>query len=210
MRTSNLEQIRHLQTELLDLRNSVARNQSSENRDADNLRNLRGKNILLWRRQSLRRTAENERLTLSLQEAERETARTQAPREDAQNTMNKQLELRCRRNASHRCRIWRTYSIGHFTHRWRHISVCSTKFFRRELSFCINTRFFSSDGRRKPCAKKKNKHNRRAGEVPSVLSVGENFAQDNRANIHATPCIPATGEPRSITSVGGDLVQISQ
>ena len=56
--------------------------------------------------------------------------------------MNKQLELRCRRIAPNRCRIWRTYSIGHLTHGWRHISIHSTKFFRRELSFCINTRFF--------------------------------------------------------------------
>ena len=43
LRTPNLREISHLQTELLDLRNSVARNQSSENRDADDLRNVRGK-----------------------------------------------------------------------------------------------------------------------------------------------------------------------
>ena len=40
-------EISHLQSQLLDLRNSVARNQSSDNRDADNLRDLRGKNTLL-------------------------------------------------------------------------------------------------------------------------------------------------------------------
>ena len=84
-------------------------------------------------------------------------------------------------------------------------------FFRRELSFCINTRFFLIRWKEETlCKKKEQTEYRRAGEVPSVFSAGENFAQNNRDNIHATTWIPATGEPRSITSVGRDLVQISQ
>ena len=65
--------------------------------------------------------------------------------------------------------------------------------------------FFLSDGRREPNAKKKEPEYRRAGEVPSVLSAGEILAQNNPNNTHATTCIPATGEPRSITFVGETL-----
>ena len=53
--------------------------------------------------------------------------------------------------------------------------------------------------------KKEQPEKRRAGEVPWVLSAGEILAQNNPNNTHATTCIPATREPRSITFVGETL-----
>ena len=50
--------------------------QSAERRDAEHLRNMREENTSLSR-QSIRQMAENERLTLCLQEAERETMHTE-------------------------------------------------------------------------------------------------------------------------------------
>ena len=69
------------------LRTSVGRSQSTENRDADNLRNLRREYTSLAR-ENLGQSAEIERFILSLQEAEIETARVQSLWEDAQNTLN--------------------------------------------------------------------------------------------------------------------------
>ena len=112
-------------------------------------------------RQSLRQTTEIERLTLSLEEEERDTARTRIQREDE--TYYQQLELRSRRNVSNRCRIWRNHSIGYRTQRWRHVSVYSTKFLpvldllcaalcfsvlQKSLVFCLLV--FLSGSRRRP------------------------------------------------------------
>ena len=55
----------------------MGRSQSTENQDADNLRNLRLENTSLAR-ENLRQSAETERFILSLQdEEENETARNQ-------------------------------------------------------------------------------------------------------------------------------------
>ena len=67
-------------------------------------------------------------------------------------------ELRCRRNLSNSCRIWRYYSTGYrrHTHRWRDTSQSTLRNFpRRERSFFISIGFFSSDGWRKPYAKRR-------------------------------------------------------
>ena len=109
-------------------------------------------------RGNLRQTAEIERLTLSLREAARKTARTQAPREDAQNAL-KPLELRCRGNVSKRCRIRRSYSSGYRTHGWRETSESTLRDFSIASAVSSSASgFFSSDGW-KPLCKKKNKHN---------------------------------------------------
>ena len=67
LQTSNLK-LSGLQTEVSYLRTSVERNQSTEHRDAENLRNLRGE-VTLQARRNLRQSAEIERFILSLHEA---------------------------------------------------------------------------------------------------------------------------------------------
>ena len=69
LQTSNLE-LSRLQTE-------VSSNQSTENRDAENLRNLREEHFSLAQ-ENPRQSAEIERSNLSLQETEIETARVQS------------------------------------------------------------------------------------------------------------------------------------
>ena len=87
LQTANI-QIGRQQAEYSDLRNSVGRSQSTENRDAENLRNMRGEN--------LRQLAVIERLIFGTQETEFETARTESPQEDAQ---PEHRILACRRDA---------------------------------------------------------------------------------------------------------------
>ena len=83
LQTSTLE-ISHLQPEVCDLRE--IRNQTTECRNAENLRNLEEHVVLVL--ESLRHLAENERLIVSPQEAARETAHTQSQWEDAQHVVN--------------------------------------------------------------------------------------------------------------------------
>ena len=76
VRTFNLE-ISHLQAEAVELRNSVGRSQSTDNRDAENLRCLKGRTDSLGRGNH-RHLAEIKRAIPCLQETEMETARTQS------------------------------------------------------------------------------------------------------------------------------------
>ena len=101
LQTSSVE-LSRLQAGVSHLRTSVERSQSTKNRDADNLRNLRQEYTSLAR-ENLRQSAEIERFILSLQEAEIETARIQSPWEDAQNTLN---------NWSHAAEEMRRTSVG--------------------------------------------------------------------------------------------------
>ena len=125
----------------------MERNQSTENRDGENLRTFRGEDTPLARR-SLRHLGEIERLTLGIQEAERETARTQSSSEDAQNTVN---------SWSHSAEEVYPTGVGSgdtallmTTHTPLETSQPS-----HERSFIISNSFFSSDGCGKPYAKKK-------------------------------------------------------
>ena len=93
LQTSNLELSRP-QTDVSYLKTSVERNQSTVGRDAEYLRNLREENTSLAR-ENLRHSAQIQRSTRSLQEAEMETVRVQSLWEDAQMTFLLVEPLKC-------------------------------------------------------------------------------------------------------------------
>ena len=148
VQTSNLE-LSRLQIEVSYLRTSVARNPSTERRDAENLRQLS-----------------------DYKNQEKETARAQAPWQTRIFPLTKkQLESRCRRNVFNWCRIRISCSIGYRTHRWPSLQHEMSPSRAQFLWFSMRY-YVTSDGWERLNAKRR-KEFRRAGEAPFGLTSQE-------------------------------------
>ena len=169
----------------------MGRGQSTKKRDAEHLRNVR--------REHLRLLAEMQRLTLSQQEVEFQSARIRSQWEE----QVQQLELQCRREVSNGCPIWRNCSIGCRTHHWKHMVVYSSKFLSRERGFFISIRLFTCSGWFTLCKKTTNTWSSRDVTFGHI-SREETLRTEIQKNMNTTTRLPATGEPPSVSTAGGE------
>ena len=157
------------------LRSSVERNQSTETRDAEDLQSLREKPCSLAR-DNLRHSARIDRPFHNLGAAQLQSALNQSRWEDVLNAMDGGSRAAGPTGVGARdtTPLISTHTAGDTSR------AALQKFLRRERSFLFNIWFLSVDSWRETLCQEAPREFRRAREVPSVLSAGEDPVQSNR------------------------------